>query len=162
MTTKKNPYLNVWCRLDGAIFVRNGRPHKLSWFYGSKNGHGYMFIWCNGKRYSQHRVVAETFVPNPDQLPMVDHINRDRADNSVANLRWVTNRENQENTAVWEGVDHRDGIHACDDLKGWMIEYRKRKQAVRFSNGKMRWVDKDVARRLLQIPLKERVLSEVA
>lgn len=41
-----------------------------------------------------HRLVAETFIPNPDNLPQVDHINHNKSDNSVNNLRWVTSKEN--------------------------------------------------------------------
>jgi len=44
-----------------------------------------------------HRLVAQAFVPNPQNHPQVDHINRNKLDNSVSNLRWVTNYENCQN-----------------------------------------------------------------
>lgn len=44
-----------------------------------------------------HRAVAELFIPNPDNKPCVDHINTDRLDNRVENLRWVTQAENNNN-----------------------------------------------------------------
>jgi hypothetical protein len=48
-------------------------------------------------RYYVHRLVAETFIPNPYGLLEVDHINRDKTDNQVSNLRWVTRKDNMKN-----------------------------------------------------------------
>ena len=41
-----------------------------------------------------HRLVARTFIPNPDNLPQVDHIDGVKTHNDVSNLRWMTNRQN--------------------------------------------------------------------
>ena len=51
----------------------------------------------NTKRIFVHRLVAEAFIPNPDKKPEIDHINTNRSDNRVVNLRWVTHFENQNN-----------------------------------------------------------------
>lgn len=51
-----------------------------------------------GKRsMSLHRLVAEAFIPNPDGLREIDHIDRDKTNNHVENLRWSTRRENMRN-----------------------------------------------------------------
>lgn len=56
-------------------------------------------LFKDGKSYErfQHRLLAEAFIPNPDNKVQVDHINRDKKNNSITNLRWATCSENQIN-----------------------------------------------------------------
>lgn len=54
-----------------------------------------------------HRLVAEVFIENSNFLPMVDHIDRDKMNNHVSNLRWVDssgNKRNLDNSAVINGI----------------------------------------------------------
>lgn len=66
-----------------------------------KNKYGYCVVkLCNEgklKSFLVHRLVAQAFIPNVDNKPQIDHINTDRTDNRVENLRWVTNQENCNN-----------------------------------------------------------------
>jgi hypothetical protein len=55
---------------------------------------GYYRIYFNSKSFKVHRLVGFAFIPNPDNKPFIDHINRIRNDNRVENLRWATNAEN--------------------------------------------------------------------
>lgn len=52
----------------------------------------------NSQTKQVHRLVAETWIPNPDNKPCVDHKNCNPSDNNVTNLRWCTTQENSNNT----------------------------------------------------------------
>ena len=58
---------------------------------------GYVHVVLNGRNYSYHRILARHFIPNPDNLPCVDHIDRNKTNNSIGNLRWVSAGENNRN-----------------------------------------------------------------
>ena len=53
-------------------------------------------LWNNGKEKAHyvHRLVAETYIPNPDNLPEVNHKDEDKTNNNVANLEWSTHADN--------------------------------------------------------------------
>lgn len=62
------------------------------------NGNGYLYISLhkNGKRkvMGVHRLVALTFIPNPNNKPQVNHIDEDKTNNRIDNLNWMTGKEN--------------------------------------------------------------------
>lgn len=94
-TTGFMPYLITE---DGEVYSDWGRNkgHKMS-IYQSSSGYAKCTLQTT-KREScpvlMHRLMAEAFIPNPDNKPHVNHINSDRMDYSLPNLEWCTVSEN--------------------------------------------------------------------
>lgn len=65
------------------------------------NSNGYMRVELGkGNSFSIHRLVAQAFIPNPDNKPQVNHIDGNRSNNNVRNLEWVDSSEN-----IWHAVN---------------------------------------------------------
>lgn len=73
----------------GNIYNRHGNLIK-----GAIDHCGYKHVILNRKNKRVHRLVAETFIPNPDNKPCVNHIDGNKLNNAVDNLEWCTHSEN--------------------------------------------------------------------
>ena len=58
------------------------------------------------RKYYKHRLIAAQFLENPDDLDCVDHINRNKLDNRIENLRWCSSSENSRNKSSNKGVEY--------------------------------------------------------
>lgn len=114
MKLKKNEVVKDVKGYEGLYAITTG---GRVWSYRRKIflqpgivGHGYLSVIFsvngNQESYKVHKLVAETFLDNPDKKPQVNHKNGDKRDCSLSNLQWVTCRENLQ--------------HACDKgLNKW-------------------------------------------
>jgi hypothetical protein len=62
--------------------------------YTGKYRSEYKTLSLNGKNYSLHRIVALTFIPNPENKDTVNHKDGNKLNNAISNLEWLTNKEN--------------------------------------------------------------------
>lgn len=82
---------------------------RVKSFYGKKEhilkhadrGNGYLFVvlckeGCKPKLYLIHRLVANAFIPNPENLPIINHKDKNRQNNHADNLEWCTAQYNVE------------------------------------------------------------------
>lgn len=105
--------------------IKTGR--KL---WGEKHYSGY--IRCNlidsknnkSRRTTIHRLVAETFLNNPNNYPVVDHIDRDRTNNHINNLRWSCESKNHLNVNRKYRTTKSKKIIVIDKTTGKRFKYK--------------------------------------
>ena len=117
-------YPNYLIYNDGRVFSK-----KMGIFLKGGKCMGYKAVSLrhNGiqKTHTVHRLVALHYIPNPHNLPFVDHINRDKLDNHVNNLRWVSPLKNQQNQGKHKNnkSGHKN-IHYRKARDSWCFCYR--------------------------------------
>src|SRR5574344_749968 len=117
---------------DGSIrsnnYRRTQRSHILRPNYASR---GYGKVWLSHNNEKERaivsRIIAETFIPNPENKPYVDHIDTNKRNNCVENLRWVTPRENGNNETTIEHFRITNGGENARYLGKFGIEHNRSK-----------------------------------
>lgn len=116
----------------GEVYPAKGKSKATC-----KDKYGYLHV-CLSKEGKKgyptiHRLVAITFIPNPDSKPCIDHIDGDKTNNKVDNLRWCSVRENNNNPVtkkrhkeiVWSEERNKK---ISNTLKGHILSLETRKK----------------------------------
>ena len=98
---------------------------RKKWMKTRTSNAGYESInLTDGKRTKEtfiHRLVAEAYIPNPDNLPVVNHKDEDKTNNNVSNLEWCTYKYN---------ANYGTRVDRCKEgLKKWHSEHREEHSA---------------------------------
>ena len=129
----------IWKEIDGWSDYKVSNMGRVMSYCRDRDGKllsqatykrgGYKYIALGNidkktqKKYKIHRLVALNFIPNPDNMLEVDHIDRNTANNNISNLRWVTSTENMCNRD-----DYRTDIEEPDPKKRRAITTKESKQ----------------------------------
>lgn len=99
----------IYDMIDGELQPIYVAPEHL--LTPTDNGNGYEIVGLIGedrqrKNHYVHRLVAKAFIPNPDNLPQVNHLDYDRKNNKVTNLEWCTASENTRYSVCNQPLTH--------------------------------------------------------
>ena len=94
MTKLISPYHHHTIDETGTVINTQTLNTKATWL--GKNGYLHVDIHENGvgKKHAIHRLLAQTFIPNPEQKRTVNHIDGNKLNNKLSNLEWATDSEN--------------------------------------------------------------------
>jgi predicted XRE-type DNA-binding protein len=112
---------NYFVTADGYVWSRSYRGHgELQMLKWGVNHKGYRIVSLSNdlgeqKTITIHRLVAQAFIPNPENLPEVNHRNGNKTHNYYLNLEWITHLKNMQHAERMGLIKHASGerINTC-------------------------------------------------
>jgi len=113
---------------DGRVWSKKGKGKFLK-HKKTKQGYHCAYLYRDGKQkhFYVSRLVAIHHIPNPENKAQVDHINRDKDNNHVSNLRWVTGLENMQNKGMYRSnTSGHKHISYNKTMERWTFRYQRK------------------------------------
>jgi len=99
VSCRRHPYFSDYSiTTDGRVISHKWRQDRELKAHPDRKGYLRVKVFIEGKNYTRsiHKLVAETYIENPNNYQQVNHINQSKVDNRVENLEWCDNQYNAE------------------------------------------------------------------
>jgi len=121
-----NNYPGYFIYPDGRVL---SKKQTECWLSPKRDKHGYLTYQLYGVKRSfkrLHRLLAEHYIPNPNNLPIVDHIDGNVSNNNINNLRWASHSLNSINRRWFhKKPEHERFIRYVKSLNRWRVHYQR-------------------------------------
>jgi hypothetical protein len=113
-------FKNYRINKQGIVISFAHKHEKILTPYLNTNGYYYVTLGKTKKgmciKKNVHRLLAETFLSNPENKLCINHINSNKTDNRLENLEWATHSENINHGVLYGNIGFGEEHHACSKL----------------------------------------------
>ena len=113
--------------IDKNGIITNIKKNRIVKCQFDKDGYKTLKLYNKGKykRFKLHRLIGIHFIPQIEGKEFIDHIDRNKLNNNISNLRWVNRSENNSNRSAYKHSKLKERYISIQDEKYYTISIRK-------------------------------------